>query len=73
MAAPTQEQLEARLEALKAARDTGALTVSHDGVSTTYRSLSEIERIIASLQARIDGLSSPSRVRAFRVFTRDGW
>lgn len=44
---------QARLEALRKARDSGALTVMHNGESVTYRSLSEIERIISTLEGEI--------------------
>ena len=40
----------ARLNALKKARDSGALIVRHGDTSTTFRSLAEIERIIAQLE-----------------------
>lgn len=40
-----------RLEKLKAARDTGVLTVKQGENLTTFRSLAEIERTIAQLEA----------------------
>lgn len=61
----TLSELNTRLAALKAARDSGALIVKHGNTSTTFRSLSEIEQIIAALEAEITdaGVNTYSRVR----------
>lgn len=61
----TLSELQARLVSLKKARDSGALTVKHGDTLTTFRSLAEIERIIAALEAEINGLAEtrPRRVR----------
>jgi len=57
--------LQTRLEALRAARDTGALTVKHGEEMITYRSLDEINRIIASLEAQIDALGTTRRAVSY--------
>lgn len=54
-------ELSDRLAALKKARDSGALIVKHGETMTTFRSLSEIERIIAELESEIAGLVTPQR------------
>lgn len=59
---------QARLAALKKARDSGVLTVKHGEEMVTYRSLSEIERIIAELEGEIAGLAGTSRRRVNYVF-----
>jgi aspartate aminotransferase-like enzyme len=67
----TTAELEARLEALKKSRDTGALVVSHAGTSTTFRSLAEIERIIKALEAEL--AVNGSGIRTVRFLTGSGW
>jgi hypothetical protein len=54
MAAYTQTQL----DALRAARALGVTQVSYQGRTTTYRSLEEMDKIIASME---DGLGSGGR------------
>jgi aspartate aminotransferase-like enzyme len=58
-----------RLAALKAARDSGVLTVRHGDTSTTFRSLAEIERIIAVLEPQVNGRG----IRTIRMHPRSGW
>jgi len=58
-----------RLAALKAARDSGVLTVRHGDTSTTFRSLDEIERIIAVLETQVNGRG----IRTIRMQPRSGW
>lgn len=53
--------LSARLETLKKARDSGVLQVRHGDTMTTFRSLSELESIIADLEGQISGASTPRR------------
>lgn len=70
----TLAQLQARLESLRKARDTGALSVHHGETSTTFRSLAEMNSIIADLEAQITVASGTGkRVRAVRFSTNDGW
>lgn len=52
-----------RLEALKKARDTGVLTVKHGETQTTFRSLAEIERIIAQLEGDLATVNGTARRR----------
>jgi roadblock/LC7 domain-containing protein len=53
---------QAELDALIAARNTGALTVRHsDGRMVTYRSLEEMDRTIARMQEEIAGTTAGSR------------
>lgn len=54
-------ELQARLETLKKARDSGALNVRHGDQSVTYRSLSEMERIISELEGEIAALAGTRR------------
>lgn len=44
-----------RLAALKRARDSGVLRVRHGDTETLFRSLAEIERIIAELEGELGG------------------
>jgi hypothetical protein len=70
----TLQQLQARLEALKKARDSGALMVRHGDTSTQFRTLAEMNQIIANLEGEIADQSTERKsVRAVRLFTRSGW
>lgn len=51
----TTEELTARREALEEAMHSGVLTVRHGEVTTTFRSIAEIEKAIASLNRKIAG------------------
>lgn len=55
--------IQARLTALRAARDTGVLTVRHGDTSIQYRSLAEIERTISVLESSLLPGKKASRVR----------
>ena len=52
-----------RLEALKKARDTGVLTIEHGGTRTTFRSLAEIEKIIAQAEKDLAAANGTSKRR----------
>jgi hypothetical protein len=52
-----------RLEALKKARDTGVLTVKHGETLTTFRTLAEIEKIIASLEGDLAAANGTAKRR----------
>jgi hypothetical protein len=58
---------QARLAALKKARDSGVLSVRHGEDGTTFRSLAELNSIISALESEISGLvdttAAPRRVR----------
>lgn len=60
-----QVTLEARIAALRRARDSGVLVVRHGEQSTTFRSLKELNDILASLEAELGKVAetTPSRVR----------
>lgn len=64
----TAAQLAARIEALEEAIAIGALSVSHAGKTVTYRSLSEMRQILASLQTQLTAASHVNVTRA--RFTR---
>jgi hypothetical protein len=49
-------QKKKRLAAIRKAYDTGVLVVRHGDTTTTFRSLSEMERIISRLEDEIAGL-----------------
>jgi len=46
----TQADKQTRLEALRKLRDTGAASMSHDGVQTSFRSVDEINQTILQLE-----------------------
>lgn len=70
----TLSDLQARLEQLKIARDSGALSVRKGDDSVTYRSLAEINATIAAIEAEIAAVSSVTpRVRTIRIHGKDGW
>lgn len=70
----TLVQLQARLEQLKAARDSGALTVRKGDDLVTYRSLTEIDEIIAALENQIGNFDSTApAVRRVRIHMNEGW
>lgn len=64
----TLEELKATLVRIETAYNSGVLSVQHGETRTQYRSLEEMERIIAKLKAEIGGLEnkpgrSPGYVR----------
>jgi hypothetical protein len=61
----TAEQIQAKLTALRGARDTGALIVRHGDTQTTFRTLAEMNAIIADLEsqlATVQGTTTKKRV-----------
>jgi hypothetical protein len=52
-----------RLADLRAARDAGVLMVRHGDTSTTFRSLAEMEQIIADLERRTGVTTGHKRLR----------
>jgi hypothetical protein len=68
----TIPELEARLEALKAQRDTAVARVSYDGRSVEYRGTAEIARAIAELERELQALQGSTPVRQIRVYTSKG-
>ena len=68
----TVAELEARLEALKAQRDSAVARVSYDGRSVEYRGSSEIARAIAELERELQALQGTTPVRQLRIYTSKG-
>ena len=57
---------QAELDALKAARNSGALRVRHGETEVLYRSLAEIDATIAKIEAELNG----RKRRTVAKFTR---
>jgi hypothetical protein len=68
----TVAELEARLEALKAQRDSAVARVSYDGRSVEYRGTAEIARAIAELERELQAAQGSTPVRQIRVHTSKG-
>jgi hypothetical protein len=68
----TVAELEARLEALRAQRDSAVARVSYDGRSVEYRGTAEIARAIADLERELAALQGKSPLRQIRVYTSKG-
>ena len=68
----TVAELEARLEALKAQRDSAVARVSYEGRSGEYRGTAEIARAIADLERELQSLQGNAPVRQIRVYTSKG-
>ena len=69
----TVPELEARLETLKAQRDSAVARVSYDGRSVEYRGTAEINAAIADLERELQALQGKARVRQIRVYTSKGY
>jgi hypothetical protein len=68
----TVAELEARLEALKAQRDSAVARVSYDGRSVEYRGTVELARAIADLERELQAAQGTSPVRQIRIYTSKG-
>jgi gpW len=68
----TVVELEARLEALKAQRDSAVARVSYDGRSVEYRGAAEINSAIADLERELAAAQGKAPVRQIRVYTSKG-
>ena len=68
----TVAELEARLEALKAQRDSAVARVSYDGRSVEYRGTVEIARAIADLERELQMQQGKAPVRQIRVYPSKG-
>jgi hypothetical protein len=68
----TVVELEARLEALKAQRDSAVARVSYDGRSVEYRGTAEIARAIADLERELRVAEGSTSVRQIRIYTSKG-
>jgi hypothetical protein len=69
----TVTELEARLEALRAQRDSAVARVSYDGRSVEYRGTTEIARAIAELERELQTLQGTTPVRQIRIYTSKGY
>ena len=63
---------QAELDAIKKAYATGALTVKYEDRSVTYRSLSEMERIIARMEQDLAAQAGQTPIRHVRVDSPKG-
>jgi roadblock/LC7 domain-containing protein len=68
----TIAELQARLEALKAQRDSPVARVSYDGRMVEYRGTAEIARAIAELERELQAAQGTARVRQVRIYTSKG-
>jgi hypothetical protein len=68
----TVTELQARLEALKAQRDSAVARVSYDGRTVEYRGTAEIARAIAELERELQALQGSTPVRQIRIYTSKG-
>ena len=68
----TTSELQERLEALKAQRDSAVARVSYDGRSVEYRGTAEIARAIADLERELQAAQGTTPVRQIRVYTSKG-
>jgi hypothetical protein len=69
---PTIAEFEARLEALRAQRDSPVARVSYDGRTVEYRGTAEINSAIAELERELQALQGKAPVRQIRVYTSKG-
>jgi hypothetical protein len=68
----TNSELEARLEALRAQRDSAVARVSYDGRSVEYRGTAEIARAIADLERELQSEQGSRPARQIRIYTSKG-
>jgi hypothetical protein len=69
---PTLSDLQSRLEALKAQRDSAVARVSYDGRSVEYRGMAEINAAITDLERELQAAQGTAPVRQIRVYTSKG-
>jgi hypothetical protein len=61
----SEAEINARLTAIRKARDSGVLRVKHGEEETLFRSLAEMNQIIADLEAQLAGATNVRRKRIF--------
>lgn len=71
MSAESLATLQSRLAAIRKAYHTGVLTVTHGDVTTSYRSLQAMEKIISSLEGEIANVEGRTR-RKVRYLYQSG-
>lgn len=59
----TESQLQQRIAAIRAARDSGVQSVRHGDTQTIWRSLADVNEIIASLENQLAKLQGRKRSR----------
>ena len=59
----TADELQARITTLRTARDSGVLTVKHGDELTTFRSLKELNEILADLEGQLAALTGTRKSR----------
>lgn len=59
----TEEEIQARIDRLRKAIDSGVLTIQHGDTRTTYRSLAEMERTLRALTGELAVAQSRDRRR----------
>lgn len=67
----SREDLEAMLEALKAAKYSGVLRVKHGETETLFRSMSDLDKAIKDLEDELAALDGKARSRVVYVRQRD--
>jgi hypothetical protein len=68
----TIPELQERLKALRALRDSAVARISYDGRSVEYRGTAEIARAIAELERELQALEGKAPVRQIRIYTSKG-
>jgi len=69
----TIQSIQARIDALKAARDSGALSVRHGESMVTYRSTDDIMKAITAANSDLAALQGlPARVTNYKFVSRKG-
>jgi hypothetical protein len=68
----TVAELQARLAALKAQRDSAVARVSYDGRTVEYRGTAEINSAIAELERELQALKGKAPLRQIRVYSSKG-
>lgn len=63
---------QAQLAKIQKARSSGVLTVRHENTMTTFRSLEEMDKIIAGLLGDINKLQGTPTVRQYRFVPEKG-
>ena len=67
----SQSELQARIAALRKARDSGVLMVRHGDELTQFRSLAEMNAILGELEAELAGMTGEAKPRV-RYITQTG-
>lgn len=59
----TAAQIQSRIDALEKARDSGVSMVRHGGTITQWRTVAELDNILAGLYARLDNTNGTTKPR----------